>query len=75
MPERFTESEIQIAIGNILKRALDRKDNGGLQKTNNSEQQGNEEQDDGVQRTMNSMMMKKETMNKIIEKNYRINIK
>ena len=49
MPERFTESEIQIAIGNILKRALDRKDNGGLQKTNNSEQQGSDEQDDDVQ--------------------------
>ena len=44
MPERFTESEIQIAIGNILKRDPDRKDSCGCQKTNNSEQQG----DDGI---------------------------
>ena len=46
MPERFTESKIQIAMRNILKRAPYRKDGGGHQKTNNSEQRGDDEQDD-----------------------------
>ena len=46
MPERFMESEIQIAIGNILKRAPDQKDSGGRQKTNNSEQGDGEQSDD-----------------------------
>ena len=46
MPERFRESEIQIAIGNILKRAPDQKDSGGRQKMNNSEQGNGEQSDD-----------------------------
>ena len=49
MPEIFTESEIQVAIGNIVKRAPDRKDDGGRQKTNNTEQRGDDEQDDDKQ--------------------------
>ena len=46
MPKRFTESEIRIAIRNILKLAPDRKNGGGRQKTNNSEKQGDDEQVD-----------------------------
>ena len=46
IPERFRESEIQIAIGNVLKRAPDQKDGGGRQKTNNSEQGDDEQSDD-----------------------------
>ena len=49
MPVLFTESEIQVAIGNIVKRAPDRKDDGGRQKTNNTEQRGDDEQDDDEQ--------------------------
>ena len=53
LPEIFTESEIQVAIGNTVKRAPDRKDDGGRQKTNNTEQRGDDEQDDDHEQSDN----------------------